>query len=311
VQSGENPAGVAPRNGKSLHHPSTRIFMTGKFLDFTPEMRNSPRLRLVNVVFFGTFHALALLAPWFFSWPALVLLVFLHWLFGSIGICLGYHRLLSHKSFQVPKWLEYVIATIGALALQGGPIFWVGSHRQHHAHTEDINLDPYSARRGFWWSHMLWILYPRPQFFDYQVYQKYAPDLARQPFYRWLDRYFLLMQIPLALLLYFLGSWPFVIYGVFLRSVLLWHSTWLVNSASHLWGYRTFESNDGARNLWWVSLVTYGEGWHNNHHTYPHMAKSGLSWWEIDMTWWSIKLLQILGLAKKVVSAPGHSITRE
>ncbi|MCM0593639.1 MAG: fatty acid desaturase [Gloeotrichia echinulata IR180] len=281
--------------------------MTSKSLAFPPEGGTAPRLSWTNVVFFATFHALALLAPWFFSWSALGLLVFLHWLFGSIGICLGYHRLLSHRSFQVPKAVEYVIGFIGALALQGGPIFWVGGHRQHHAHTEDIDLDPYSAQRGFWWSHMLWIFYPRNQFFDYEIYEKYAPDLARQPFYRWLDRYFLLLQIPLGLLLYFIGGWSFVIYGVFMRSVLLWHSTWFVNSATHKWGYRSFDAHDGSRNLWWVSIVTYGEGWHNNHHTYPHVAKAGFSWWEIDITWWSIKALKTLGLAKKVIMPPVQS----
>lgn len=278
--------------------------MTAKFLAFASESENPPRLSWTNVVFFTTFHALALLAPWFFSWSALGLLVFLHWLFGSIGICLGYHRLLSHRSFQVPKGVEYAIALIGALALQGGPIFWVGGHRQHHAHTEDTDLDPYSAQRGFWWSHMLWIFYPRSKFFDYETYQKYAPDLARQPYYRWLDRYFILLQIPLGLLLYALGGWSFVIYGIFVRAVLLWHSTWFVNSATHKWGYRSFAADDGSRNLWWVSIVTYGEGWHNNHHTYPHVAKAGFAWWEIDITWWSIKALQTLGLATKVIMPP-------
>lgn len=266
----------------------------------TPRGDNSAAINWVNVAFFTTFHLIALLAPWFFSWSALGITLFLHWLFGSIGICLGYHRLLSHRSFQVPKWLEYAIATLGALSLQGGPIFWVGGHRQHHAHTEDVDKDPYSAKRGFWWSHMQWILYPRSEFFDYEVYKNYAPDLARQPFYRWLNDYFLFLQIPLGLLFYVLGGWSFVIYGIFVRSILLWHSTWLVNSATHMWGYRTFEADDNARNCWWVSLVTYGEGWHNNHHTYPHLAKSGLRWWEIDMTWWAIKLLKTLGLAKKV-----------
>ncbi|MBD2339449.1 acyl-CoA desaturase [Calothrix sp. FACHB-156] len=284
--------------------------MAAKSLAFAPEQETSLRLSWTNVVFFGTYHALALLAPWFFSWSALGTMLFLHWLFGSIGICLGYHRLLSHRSFQVPKWLEYAIALIGALALQGGPIFWVGGHRQHHAHTEDINLDPYSAKRGFWWSHMLWIFYPRNEFFDYEVYQKYAPDLARQPFYRWLDRYFLLLQIPLGILLYVLGGWSFVIYGMVLRSVLLWHSTWFVNSATHKWGYRSFDATDDARNLWWVSIVTYGEGWHNNHHTYPHVAKSGFSWWEVDITWWSIQVLKALGLAKKVIMPPTQSTTQ-
>jgi sn-2 palmitoyl-lipid 9-desaturase len=278
--------------------------MTSKSLPVAPEGDNSPAISWVNVAFFGAFHGLALLAPWFFSWSALGVAIFLHWLFGSIGICLGYHRLLSHRSFQVPKWLEYAIAFIGALALQGGPIFWVGGHRQHHAHTEDIDKDPYSAQKGFWWSHMQWILYPRPEFFDYENVKNYAPDLARQPYYRWLNKNFLLLQIPLGLLLYALGGWSFVIYGMFVRSVLLWHSTWFVNSATHKWGYRRFEGDDGSRNLWWVSIVTYGEGWHNNHHSYPHVAKSGFSWWEIDPTWWSIKVLKTLGLAKKVVMPP-------
>ncbi|PLZ36049.1 acyl-CoA desaturase [Fischerella thermalis WC538] len=257
-------------------------------------------LSWTNVVFFGTFHALALLAPWCFSWSALGITIFLHWLFGSIGICLGYHRLLTHRSLHVPKWLEYAIATLGALALQGGPIFWVAGHRLHHLHTEDIDKDPYSSRRGFWWSHMLWIFYPRPEFFEYEMYKKFASDLDRDPFYRWLNRYFLLLQIPVAVLLYALGGWSFVVYGVFLRAVLLWHSTWLINSASHLRGYRHFQVNDNSRNLWWAALLTYGEGWHNNHHAHPNLAKAGLSWWEVDMTWWAIKVLQTLGLAKKV-----------
>ena len=253
------------------------------------------------VAFIGSVHVLALLAPWFFSWSALGVMIFLHWLFGSIGICLGFHRILSHRSLQVPKWLEYIIAIIGAMAIQGGPIFWVAGHRLHHAHTEDEDKDPYSAKRGFWWSHMLWMFYPRPEFFDYEMYKKYAPDLVRQPFYRWLNRYFIFLQIPLAVLLYALGGWSFVIYGVVLRAVLLWHSTWLINSATHIRGYRTFDCNDNSRNLWWAAILTYGEGWHNNHHAHPNVAKAGLRWWEIDMTWWAIKVLKTLGLAKKVV----------
>jgi sn-2 palmitoyl-lipid 9-desaturase len=254
-----------------------------------------------NVAFFGTVHALAMLAPWYFSWSALGVMIFLHWLFGSIGICLGYHRLLTHRSLEVPKWLEYAIATIGALAIQGGPIFWVSGHRLHHAYTEDADKDPYSSQRGFWWSHMLWILYPRPEFYDYEIYKRSAPDIERDPYYRWLNKYFLLLQIPLAVLLYALGGWSFVIYGVFLRAVLLWHSTWLINSATHLHGYRSFQSKDNSRNLWWAAILTYGEGWHNNHHAHPNVAKAGLQWWEVDMTWWAIKILQSLGLAKKVV----------
>ncbi len=260
------------------------------------------------VCFFTIVHALALLTPWFFSWSALGVMLLLHWLFGSVGICLGYHRLLSHRSFRVPRPLEYIIAIIGALALQGGPIFWVAGHRLHHAHTEDVEKDPYSSRRGFWWSHMLWLFYPSPDFFEYEKYEKVAPDLARQGFYRWLNRYFLLLQIPLGVLLYYLGGWSFVFYGMFLRAVLLWHSTWFINSVTHMWGYRHFECNDNSHNLWWAAILTYGEGWHNNHHAYPHVAKAGWRWWEVDMTWWVIWLLKSVGLAQNVTMPPASAL---
>jgi stearoyl-CoA desaturase (delta-9 desaturase) len=278
--------------------------MTSTSIKPVPKAAQTIPLSWTNVAIFGAIHALALLAPWFFSWSALGVAIGLHWLFGSIGICLGYHRLLTHRSFQVPKPLEYAIAIIGVLALQGGPIFWVAGHRMHHLHTEDPNKDPYSAKRGFWWSHMGWLLRPRPEFFEYESYQKYAPDLARDPVYRWLDRYFILLQIPLGLVLLALGGWSFVMYGLVLRAVLLWHSTWFINSATHLFGYRTFEPEDNSRNLWWAALLTYGEGWHNNHHAYPNVAKTGWKWWEIDVTWWAIQVLRALGLARRVVMPP-------
>ncbi|MBD2463959.1 fatty acid desaturase [Oscillatoria sp. FACHB-1407] len=254
-----------------------------------------------HVIFFTAVHAVALLAPWFFSWSALGVAIAVHWLCGSIGICMSYHRLLTHRSFQVPKWLEYILATIGALALQGGPIFWVSGHRRHHAHTEDAEKDPYAASRGFWWSHVLWLIYQRPDSFNEDVYYRYAPDLARDPYYRWLDRNFLLLQLPLGFLLYAMGGWSFVIYGVFVSRILLWHSTWFINSATHMWGYRNFDSEDNSRNLWWAAILAYGEGWHNNHHAHPNVAPAGLRWWEYDPTWWAIKALQTVGLAKKVV----------
>ncbi|NJK60774.1 MAG: acyl-CoA desaturase [Oscillatoriales cyanobacterium SM2_1_8] len=268
----------------------------------------SPPLRLnwTNVAFFSVFHVAALLAPVYFSWQGVALAVFLHWLLGSIGICLGYHRLLSHRSLQVPKPLERVITTVGALAMQGGPIFWVGGHRQHHAFTEDNEKDPYSANRGFWWSHILWILCSRSEHFDYDQYRRFAPDLDADPYYRFLDRSFLLLQLPLAGLLYWIGSLQgqglsFLLWGVAVRAVVLWHSTWLINSACHVWGYRNFpDSKDRSTNLWWAALLTYGEGWHNNHHAYPKSARAGLHWWEIDLTWGAISVLRALGLVQKL-----------
>ncbi|EKF03069.1 MULTISPECIES: acyl-CoA desaturase [unclassified Tolypothrix] len=273
-----------------------------------PEKDQPLRLDWLSVLFFGAIHALAFLAPWFFSWSAVGVALFLHWLFGSIGVCLGYHRLLSHRSFKVPRFLEYAIAILGALSLQGGPIFWAAGHRLHHAHTEDEEKDPYSARKGFWWSHMMWIFYPRAEFFNYDYYQRFAPDLVRDSFYRWLNRNFLLLQLPVALLLYALGGWSFVVYGVFVRAVVLWHTTWLINSVTHMWGYRTFEINDNSRNLWWAAILTYGEGWHNNHHAYPHVVKCGWRWWEIDITWWAIWCLKTVGLAKDLNMPPVQAV---
>lgn len=272
-----------------------------------PQQSDEANLSWLNIGFFGSFHFLALLAPFCFSWGAIGIVLLFHWLFGGIGICLGYHRLLSHRSFRVPKWLEYAIAVCGALAIQGGPIFWVSSHRQHHSKTEDPVLDPYSAKKGFWWSHWLWIFRPSETFFSPEHYQQKAPDLTRQRFYRLLDQYHLLLQVPLAICLYALGGWSYVIYGIFVRSVLLWHTTWLVNSATHRWGYQTFQADDNARNLWWVALLTYGEGWHNNHHSYPSSAQTGFQWWEIDPTWLTIKTLGGLGLAKRIRSDQTHS----
>lgn len=276
-----------------------------------PHLRPTPISQPLNwptVGFFAVVHLLALGALGCFSWSALGVMVLLHWLFGSLGICLGYHRLLTHRSLRVPRWLEYGLATLGAMALQGGPLFWVAGHRQHHLHTEHPDNDPYAASRGFWWSHMLWMLYDRPAVFDQQVYRAFAPDMARDAYYGWLDRYFLLLQVPLALALYAWGGWSFVIYGVALRAVALWHSTWLINSATHRWGARRFAVSDGSRNLWWAALLTYGEGWHNNHHAFPNVAKAGWRWWQVDVTWWAIWLLERGGLARRVVRPPADAL---
>jgi stearoyl-CoA desaturase (delta-9 desaturase) len=287
----------------SFHQPGI-VFMTQYMPQVSaPSSDSTPQYKTDwgTILFFAAFHGLALLAPFFFSWSALAIAIGLHWLCGSIGICLGYHRLLSHRSLKVPKWLEYIFATIGALALQGGPIFWVAGHRRHHAHTEDAIQDPYSSTRGFWWSHFLWLCYQNPDFFNYQRYRSHARDLDRDPYYRWLNQNHLVPQVLLGFLLYALGGWSFVIYGIVVRSVALWHSTWLINSVTHMMGYRNFTSDDDSRNLWWAAILTYGEGWHNNHHANPRVAKAGLKWWEVDMTWWVIQALQTLGLAEKVV----------
>lgn len=238
-----------------------------------------------------------LFAPWLFSRDDLALAVFLLCLCGSVGIGLGYQWFLTQRSLQLPQWLEYKAVTMGALAPQGGPLFRVATHRMHSAFFEDNERDPYSANRGFRWSHLLSLIYPREQTFDPKSHHQFAPRLARDTYYCWLERYFIVPQILLGLQLYRIGGLSYVMYGIVGRTVLLWHSTWLINSTSPMREYRSFAIKDGLLNLRWAGLITYGEGWHNNHHAEPHIAPAGRRWWEIDMIWWVILGSEHLGLA--------------
>jgi stearoyl-CoA desaturase (delta-9 desaturase) len=258
------------------------------------------------IIYLATIHLVALLAlfPSNFSWGGLGVAFVLYWLTAGIGITLGYHRLVTHRSFQTPKWLEYVLVFCGTLACQGGPLAWVGLHRIHHKYS-DTAPDPHDSNRGFWWSHIGWMLYDNHANKDVP---RYTQDIAGDRFYQFCEKYFIPIQMVLGLLLYWWGGWSFVIWGIFLRLVVVFHVTWFVNSATHKFGYQSHESNDNSRNCWWVALLTFGEGWHNNHHAYQYSARHGLEWWEIDLTWMTIRLLELLGLATDVKLAPKRSI---
>lgn len=262
------------------------------------------------IIFMTVIHAAAPFAflPINFSWTAVGLAVFLHWLTGGVGVTLGWHRLLSHRSFQTSKWLEYVLVFCGVLSLQGGPIWWVGLHRHHHLYS-DQDADHHDSCKGFWWSHMGWMFYDVPA--EKEI-ARFTKDIADDRFYQFLDKYFFPIQLVFAGFLFLLGGLPFLFWGVFVRLVLVYHTTWFVNSATHKFGYRTYESEDRSTNCWWVALLAYGEGWHNNHHTYQYSARHGLKWWEIDLTWMMIQLLQMLGLAWKVkLAEPSASASNQ
>lgn len=250
------------------------------------------------ILFMAIVHigALFALLPANFSWAAVGLAIFLHWVTGGLGITLGFHRLVTHRSFQAPKWLEYFFVFCGTLACQGGPIDWVGMHRLHHLHSDQV-ADPHDSNQGFWWSHMGWMLYEIP---CRDEVARYTKDIFDDPVYRFLQNFFIPIQVALGIVLYWFGGWSFVVWGIFVRMVAVFHCTWLVNSATHQFGYQSHDSGDRSTNCWWVALLTYGEGWHNNHHAFQHSARHGLKWWEVDMTWMTIQLLQTLGLAKKV-----------
>jgi stearoyl-CoA desaturase (delta-9 desaturase) len=249
-------------------------------------------------IYIASIHLVALLAffPQFFSWSAVGVALIMHWVTGGLGVTLGFHRLLTHRSLEVPKWLEYFLVFCGVLSAQGSVIDWVGLHRIHHKHS-DNDPDPHDSNQGFLWSHIGWMLHDIPA--DPEI-PKYTQDINSDRVYQFFSNYFILIQVAFGLFLYALGGWSFVIWGVFVRLAVVFHCTWFVNSATHKFGYRTFESNDQSRNCWWVALLTYGEGWHNNHHAYQYSARHGLQWWELDITWMTIRFLEILGLAKNV-----------
>ena len=266
------------------------------------------------VIFISFTHLAALAAPFYFSWSGLAWLAALAWLTGGIGITLCFHRLLTHRSFKTYKWFEYLLTTIGCLAWQGGPIQWVGTHRIHHKHS-DQELDPHTPKHGFTWAHMLWCMHKQP---EGRKAVDAARDLHRDPVLRLLNRYFWVPQFMLAGLLFVLGQyvapqwwstaplgWSWVLWGVCLRTVVVYHGTWFVNSAAHTWGYRNYETKDLSTNLWWVALLGFGEGWHNNHHAHQRSAAHGLRWFEFDLTYWMIRLLACVGLARDIV-LPGR-----
>lgn len=257
------------------------------------------RIKWESILAFTLMHAAAVAALFMFNWKAFWLFFVMQWLTGGLGVCLCYHRLLTHRSFQVPKFVEYFLVFLGCLAWQNGPIKWVAVHRIHHARS-DAAGDPHSPEHGFWWAHMGWLYTFTPEVDQYEKYKDFAPDLAKSPVYRFMNSTFGLYQIPLGILFFALGGWPFVFWGIFFRIVFVWHSTWFVNSAAHTWGYRTWANGDKSTNNWWVAALTYGEGWHNNHHAFPRSAAHGLKWWEVDLTYATIRLLAALKMAGSI-----------
>jgi fatty-acid desaturase len=261
-------------------------------------------LTLGIIVFF---HLGALAALFFYTWQRLAVTAALYVLAINVGIGMCYHRLLTHRGYQTPKWIEYLMSICATLSLEGGPIFWVSVHRVHHQNS-DHEGDPHTPREGGWWAHTGWMIWGNSLHAQTQVLARYVPDLVRDRFHVWLSKYHWIPLVTSGVLLFGLGwlwgGWKnavgMLLWGAFLRVTLGLHATWLVNSATHLWGSRRFKTRDDSRNNFWVALVSGGEGWHNNHHANPVSARHGLAWYEIDPNYWGIWLLSKLGLARKI-----------
>jgi fatty-acid desaturase len=254
------------------------------------------QMNWVTFGFMAAFHVLAVVALFMFTWKAFFCFIGLYVLAINMGIGMGYHRLLTHRGYRTPKWLEYFLSICGTLALEGGPIFWVATHRVHHQHT-DREGDPHTPHDGGWWSHAGWIISGDALHHETALMARYAPDLAKDPFLVWLSKYHYVPMIVVGLALLAFGGWSCVMWGIFLRVTLGLHATWLVNSATHMWGSKRFPTRDDSRNNWWVALLTGGEGWH---HAHPVSVRHGLTWWEFDPNFYGIWILQKLGLATNV-----------
>lgn len=284
---------------------------------------------LVTIV---TIHVLALTAllPYVFVWWGVLLVLAGNFVFGSLGINLGYHRMLTHKAVAFPKFLERLWVLLGVCSLEGSPLWWACVHRIHHQHSDEPG-DPHSPREGFFWGHVQWIYTADPRQRSLATFERYVPDLLTDPFLRWLHRgnkwvlIYLLHALVFAVLGLAVGflvaetaeravqiGVQVFVWGVLVRTVYVWHITWLVNSAAHRWGYRNYETADRSRNNVLVALLTNGEGWHNNHHAAPRACSQGHRWWELDLTFTFVRLLQLVGLARDVVpvKVPKHIAER-
>ncbi len=263
---------------------------------------NRNQLDWGTAVALAVLHAGALAAPFYFEWKAVLVAFVLYWIAGGWGICMGYHRLHTHRGFKCPLWMEYFLALCGTLALEGGPISWVATHRIHHQKSDQAG-DPHSPREGKFWSHMGWIIFGQARHNATRMMSKYAPDLAKHRFYIWLNNWHWVPLLLVSISLTLWGGLPMLLWGLCFRVVAGLHSTWLVNSATHLWGSRRFATRDDSRNNWWVALLTFGEGWHNNHHAHPVSARHGLAWYEFDITYYTLKALESVGLVRNLMVA--------
>jgi fatty-acid desaturase len=273
------------------------------------------------------YHLIALLAlsPWLFSWTGVVLAVIGLHVFGVIGINIGYHRLLTHRAFVCPISVEHSLAVLGLLSMQDAPARWVAVHRRHHQHADE-KLDPHTPLANFFWGHIGWLLVEHPDLTRYGIYERYARDILRDRFYVQLERNVAWILL-LSWAVFFLGGLivelliggsffeavqfgsSLFLWGVVVRTVLSWHVAWSVNSVTHLWGYRNYETNEESRNNVFIAMISAGEGWHNNHHAEPRSAKHGHLWWEVDVSYMIIRLLGTLGLASKIVLPHGRFTT--
>lgn len=264
----------------------------------TPARRG--KIEWLRILPFICMHLMCLGVFWVGCRAEYVVLCLSLYALRMVAITGFYHRYFSHRTFRTSRVVQFLFAALGASAVQRGPLWWAAHHRHHHTHSDD-ELDTHSPHRhGFVWSHIGWFLSRE----NFPTKTHLVPDLAKYPELRLLDRFDVCMPVLLAALLFAVGGVPWLIWGFFVSTVLLYHGTFTVNSLTHVLGKRRYATKDRSRNNWLVALLTFGEGWHNNHHHFPGSVRQGFYWWEFDPTYYVLRLLGALGLIWDLKTVP-------
>ncbi len=250
------------------------------------------KLNLVSSIPFFAAHALVLAAFFVgFRWEY-VLLALASYYVRMFGVTAGYHRYFSHRAFKTNRVFQFFLAFLAQTSAQKGALWWAANHRHHHRYSDQEEDIHSPTRKGFWYSHVGWILTSRYETTDYARIK----DFARFPELVWLNKYHLLPPLVAVPVLYLIGGLPWVIWAGIIPTVLLWHGTFTINSLSHIFGSRRYLTTDTSRNNWLLAIVTCGEGWHNNHHFHQNTANQGWFWWEVDFSFYALKVLSWVGL---------------
>jgi stearoyl-CoA desaturase (Delta-9 desaturase) len=261
------------------------------------------RPRWIENIPFWVVHVVAvvgaIMVGW--SWAAFA------WLLGSyavrmFAITAGYHRYFAHRTYKTSRVFQFVLAVVAMSSAQRGPLWWATHHRRHHKFSDEPEDVHSPVQRGFWWSHAGWLLGSRHSATDFER----VKDFAKYPELRWLNNNDMLIAVAWGFVLYFIGGTTALFWGHFVSLVLAWHVTFTINSLAHVWGSRRYATGDHSRNNVLLALLTFGEAWHNNHHHYQRSARQGFYWWEIDLTYYGLKLLEVLHIVRDVEGVPRH-----
>ena len=259
----------------------------------------------LSIVPFVIFHVLPVLVIFTGVTRRAVIIAIVAYFVRLVAITGGYHRYFSHRTYRTGRVRQFLLAFVGLTAVQRGPLWWAGNHRAHHRYS-DTERDPHSAARGFWWSHVGWILSANYANTNRALVQ----DLARYPELRFIDRHDWIGPWSLAVVCFLLGGWSGLIVGFFISTIVLWHATFTINSLAHIWGRRPYATGDTSRNSLTLALLTLGEGWHNNHHHQPACTRQGFRWYQIDVTYYLLRLAGALKIVSHIKEPSAAALAR-